>query len=290
MNEHDLYPSRNGSPPAMLERLDPVVYARDWSSGPLSREQVYQYDRDGFLILDNLFSADDIGTFQREVERLRNDPELRTDPATITEQGSNDVRSIFRVHHSSPVFAALSHDPRLQQVARFLLDDEVYIHQSRVNYKPGLRGKEFYWHSDFETWHVEDGMPRMRALSMSITLTDNFAWNGSLMLIPGSQRFYVSCSGETPPDHFKSSLQKQELGIPDDDSLQELARHGRIVTATGKPGSVIVFDCNTMHGSNGNITPFPRSNVFFVFNAVSNRVGKPFGNQPPRPDYICSRD
>lgn len=290
MNEHDLYPSRNGSPPAMLERLDPVVYARDWSSGPLSREQVYQYDRDGFLILDNLFSADDIGTFQREVERLRNDPDLRTDPATITEPGSNDVRSIFRVHQSSPVFAALSHDPRLQQVARFLLDDEVYIHQSRVNYKPGLRGKEFYWHSDFETWHVEDGMPRMRALSMSITLTDNFAWNGSLMLIPGSQRFYVSCSGETPPDHFRSSLQKQELGIPDDDSLQELARHGGIVTATGKPGSVIVFDCNTMHGSNGNITPFPRSNVFFVFNAVSNRVGKPFGNQPPRPDYICTRD
>jgi len=45
-----------------------------------------------------------------------------------------------------------------------------------------------------------------------------------------------------------------------------------------------------MHGSNGNITPFPRSNVFFVFNAVSNRVGKPFGNQPPRPDYICTRD
>lgn len=290
MNEHDLYPSRNGSPPAMLERLDPVVYARDWSSGPLSREQVYQYDRDGFLILDNLFSADDIGSFQREVERLRNDPDLRTDPATITEPGSNDVRSIFRVHQSSPVFAALSQDPRLQQVARFLLDDDVYIHQSRVNYKPGLRGKEFYWHSDFETWHVEDGMPRMRALSMSITLTDNFAWNGSLMLIPGSQRFYVSCSGETPPDHFRSSLQKQELGVPDDNSLQELARHGGIVTATGKPGSVIVFDCNTMHGSNGNITPFPRSNVFFVFNAVSNRVGKPFGNQPPRPDYICTRD
>jgi len=86
-----------------------------------------------------------------------------------------------------------------------------------------------------------------------------------LLLIPGSQRFYVSCSGKTPPDHFKSSLQKQELGVPDDDSLHELASRGGIVTATGKPGSVIVFDSNTMHGSNGNITPFPRSNVFFVF-------------------------
>src|SRR3546814_3200003 len=56
----------------------------------------------------------------------------------------------------------LAADERLAGVARFLLDDTVYIHQSRLNYKPGFQGKEFYWHSDFETWHVEDGMPRMR--------------------------------------------------------------------------------------------------------------------------------
>ena len=53
-------------------------------------------------------------------------------------------------------------------IAEQILGSQVYIHQSRVNLKPGFKGKEFYWHSDFETWHIEDGMPRMRALSCSI--------------------------------------------------------------------------------------------------------------------------
>src|SRR3546814_8501331 len=84
--------------------------------------------------------------------------------------------------------ARLAADDRLAGVARFLLGDDVYVHQSRLNYKPGFVGKEFYWHSDFETWHVEDGMPQMRALSMSILLAPNTVLNGPLMIIPGSHR------------------------------------------------------------------------------------------------------
>lgn len=62
---------------------------------------------------------------------------------------------------------------RLLNVARQILGSEVYIHQFRANMKPGFLGKEFYWHSDFETWHVEDGMPSMRAPMCSWSTT---AW------------------------------------------------------------------------------------------------------------------
>jgi ectoine hydroxylase len=165
----------------------------------------------------------------------------------------------------------------------------VYIHQSRLNYKPGFRGKEFYWHSDFETWHVEDGMPRMRALSMSIALTENSNLNGPLMLIPGSHRQYVTCGGETPENHFQKSLRKQEYGVPADHLLKQLVDQSHIVAVDAKPGSVIIFDCNTMHGSNGNITPYPRSNAFIVYNAIKNRVVEPFCGRSPRPEFICSR-
>lgn len=290
MEHPDLYPSRCGIEPGISERLDPVVYARDWQQGPLSQPQVSTYDRDGFLILENFFSQDELATFIAELDRLRHDPAVRANESTITERAGQEVRSIFRVHKDSPVFSRLANDERLTSIARFLLDDNVYIHQSRVNYKPGMRGKEFYWHSDFETWHVEDGMPRMRALSMSITLTDNHSFNGPLMLIPGSHRYYVVCEGKTPEEHFKQSLKKQEYGVPDDESLARMVEEGGIVEATGKAGSLIIFDCNTMHGSNGNITPFPRSNAFFVFNAESNRVVDPFSGQAPRPGYICERN
>jgi len=284
----DAYPSRVGQEAGILGRLDPVVYAEDPGQGPLAQSLVEQYRQDGFVVLENLFNADEIDLLQDELALLRKQPNGDSE-ARINEPADNTLRSIFAVHQSNAVFERLARDSRLVDLARYLLDDEVYIHQSRLNYKPGFRGKEFYWHSDFETWHVEDGMPRMRALSMSITLTPNSASNGALMLIPGSHKSFVSCQGMTPENHFHDSLRKQEYGVPCDELLQQLVDEGGIFTADAEPGSVIVFDCNMMHGSNGNITPWPRSNAFFVYNAMSNRVAAPFCKQAPRPEYICTR-
>ena len=286
---NDRYPSRGLQEAQLLDRQDPIVYAPETKPAPIETRLVEQYSERGFILLENVFSPEEVSTFQQELDRLRKDEAIKASGETITESDSGEVRSVFKVHEVSPLFNKLSKDIRLVGLAEYLLNDQIYIHQSRLNYKPGFRGKEFYWHSDFETWHVEDGMPAMRALSMSITLTENDENNGPLMLIPGSHKKYVVCEGETPKQHFKASLKKQEYGIPDDKSLSQLAASGGIVAATGKPGSVIVFDCNIMHGSNGNITPYPRSNAFFVYNAISNRVTEPYCDQPPRPEYICSR-
>jgi ectoine hydroxylase len=227
---------------------------------------------------------------QAELDRLRRNPEGLDSETLIAEPGSGVLRSIFAIHTQSRLFARLAADERLVGVARHILGDEVYVHQSRLNDKTGFDGKEFYWHSDFETWHVEDGMPRMRAISMSVQLAENRAVNGPLMLMPGSHRHYVTCVGETPEDHYKQSLRRQEYGVPDRDSLARLADEGGIVAPTGPAGSIVVFDCNTMHGSNGNITPFPRANAFLVYNAVSNRLVTPFGGRAPRPPFIAARD
>lgn len=286
----DIYPSRHAAEPQMLPRLDPVVHS-DWSeAAPLSQAQAAQYDRDGYLVLEDIFSAQDVAFLQREAGALLADPDALDGDTIITEPGCGEIRSIFEIHRQSRVMQRLAADARLADVARFLLNDEVYLHQSRLNYKPGFRGKEFYWHSDFETWHVEDGMPRMRALSMSVLLADNTPHNGPLMLIPGSHRRFLTCVGETPDNHYKMSLKKQEYGVPDEENLAELAHQHGIVAPTGKPGTIILFDCNLMHGSNGNITPFPRANAFLVYNAMSNQLVAPFGVATPRPSFIAARE
>lgn len=288
--EKDLYPSRVSSTPNITSRLDPVIWGDIGAEAPPPSADVVSYDREGFLYLESFFPESEVEEMQDELARLRDDASIRACEETFTEPGSDEVRSIFDIHILSPVFAKIANDERLTAIARFILDDDVYVHQSRLNYKPGFTGKEFYWHSDFETWHVEDGMPCMRALSMSVTLTENNEFNGPLMLIPGSHRFYVSCVGETPEDHYKQSLKKQEYGVPDPESLRFLAEKGGIVAPKGPAGSVVIFDCNTIHGSNGNISPYPRSNAFFVFNAQSNRLVEPFGGVKPRPSFIAHRE
>ncbi len=287
----DLYPSRNSHPAVILARTEPVVYNKSVEQSPVSHELIQQYKEKGFLVMDNVFTQSEIKSFKQEMERLKERAdEMSNHNEMIIEPESGEVRSIFKIHESSYIYNKLSQDNRLAGLAEFILNDQVYIHQSRLNYKPGFRGKEFYWHSDFETWHVEDGMPRMRALSMSITLTDNNFYNGPLMLIPGSHNDFVVCSGKTPKNNFKESLRKQTYGVPSDKNLEKLVDQYGIFTATGKAGSVVIFDCNTMHGSNGNITPFPRSNIFLVYNAISNRVVEPFSGLPARPEWIASRD
>ena len=133
-------------------------------------------------------------------------------------------------------------------------------------------------------------MPRMRAVSCSVLLTPNLAYNGQLLAIDRSHRWFVSCPGATPVDNYLSSLRRQDLGVPDDESLRELVRRGRITQCLGQPGTVVFFDCNLMHGSTGNMSPFERHNVFMVFNAVSNSLVAPFAAPAPRPEFIAARD
>ncbi|MHC8943089.1 ectoine hydroxylase [Advenella incenata] len=285
----DIYESRTSGTAAIIARQEPVVYGDGKVADALSAEQIAAYERDGFLVLDSLFSEQEVKVLMDEVLAMTNNSKIASSEEAITEPGSNAVRSIFKVHALNKVIDRLSRDPRLIHVARQILGSEVYLHQSRANLKPGFKGKEFYWHSDFETWHTEDGMPHMRALSCSVLLTDNNECNGPLMVVPGSHRQFISCRGVTPDENYKKSLKAQEYGVPDPLSLELLAEQGGIKAITGKAGSVVFFDCNTMHGSNGNISPWPRANVFMVYNSVENMLNAPKYGLAPRPEYIATR-
>lgn len=285
----DVYVSRTDRDAAIIARQDPVIHGMGTYADALSPEQLSSYERNGFLLMPDLFSPDEVRGLLTEVERMRADPSVKRLDEAIAEPDSQAIRSIFRIHELSGVMARLVCEPRVADVARQILGSEVYVHQSRANLKPGFEGKEFYWHSDFETWHVEDGMPRMRALSCSILLTDNTACNGPLMLMPGSHQHFISCQGRTPEDHYKVSLRQQEYGVPDQISLRLLAEQGGVEAMTARAGSVVFFDCNTMHGSSGNISPLPRANVFVVYNSVNNALREPKYGLNPRPEYIAAR-
>ena len=287
----DNYRSRTNKDSAIISRREPVVYSNVEAIANESTKSIVRgFERDGYALIEDLFSEEEVSSWDAEIQSLAETAEIKKRDESFLEPGSTNVRSIFRVHTLSDLVDRLVRDPRLLDLARTILGSDVYVHQSRANLKPGFRGKEFYWHSDFETWHVEDGMPAMRAISCSVLLTDNDDTNGPLMLMPGSQKYFISCVGETPDNHYKESLKKQEYGVPDDDSLRFLAKQCGIKTIKAKAGSVVFFDCNTMHGSNSNISPFDRRNLFFVYNSVENSLGEPKYGLSPRPEYVATRE
>ncbi|MFF4597157.1 ectoine hydroxylase [Amycolatopsis sp. NPDC001319] len=285
----DGYPTRITGTPEQLPRVHPTVWGTE-ADGPIDAATLANHEAKGYTVDEGLLSPGEVQTYWQELVRLSSDQELRADARVITEAKTGEVRSIFDVHVISDLIAELVRDPRVLDRARQMLGSDVYIHQSRVNYMPGFKGTGFYWHSDFETWHAEDGMPAPRAVSCSIALTDNYPYNGGLMVMPGSHRTFVQCAGETPDDNYKSSLKDQRVGVPAEDDITKMAAEYGIDQFTGTAGTALWFDSNVMHGSSNNITPYPRSNIFLVFNSVENALQEPFAASNPRPSFIAGRD
>ncbi|WP_242458017.1 ectoine hydroxylase [Halomonas sp. YLGW01] len=286
----DPYPTRLKQPLDMpwLKRQEAVVKGRA-EDGPLDPGQLERFEREGFLFEPNFLSGRELDELRDELKALLECEDYAGRDFSITEPDSQEIRSLFAVHFLSTRFSRLAEDERLMGRARQILGGEPYVHQSRINYKPGFQGKGFNWHSDFETWHAEDGMPAMNAVSASIVLTDNHTFNGPLMLIPGSHRVFVPCLGETPDDHHKQSLKTQEFGVPSREALTQLIERHGIEAPTGAAGGLLLFDCNTLHGSNANMSPDPRSNAFFVYNRRDNACREPYAAKRKRPDFLAHR-
>lgn len=285
----DHYPTRHVEQPGLVDRNDPVV-AGTAKDGPFDGDHLQRIEEKGYTQVPELFTASEVERMRQELDRLAGDPEVLADERTITEAGSGALRSVFEVHRTNELFRSVARAPRLVARAEQVLGGPVAIHQSRVNFKPGFTGKEFSWHSDFETWHAEDGMPTPRAISVSIALTENHAYNGPLMIMPGSHRRFVSCVGETPEENYRSSLVMQGAGTPDEGSLTRLYEEYGIDVLNGGAGGAIWFDSNCMHASPGNITPAPRSNVFIVYSAADNECGAPYAAPAPRPEFLGARE
>lgn len=285
----DLYPTRSGETTEVLPRTGPIVFGSP-EDGPLEAADLKHFEDAGYLTIDQLITSEELTLFTEELQRLSHDPEVKADERTVVEAESDEVRSIFDIHRTNEIFRKIANDPRLVDRARQILGTDVYIHQSRINYKPGFVGKEFSWHSDFETWHAEDGMPTPRAVSLSLSLTDNYSFNGPLMIMPGSHKRYISCVGGTPEDNYRKSLIMQGAGTPDRQTLSDFADEYGIDVLEGAAGGAIMFDSNCMHASNGNVTPFSRSNIFIVYNSVENTCAEPFAAPKPRPEFVGSTD
>lgn len=292
LREDDLYPTRKGEE-EIIGRHCPVVYAKAPSKSPhaLSETQLKLYEENGFLVIPDAFSKDEIRALFDEYVALSRKDEFYDRDEYVMEPGSDEVRSIFNPHDFSILMDRLSRDQRIVDKVRQILDSEVYIHHGRINIKKPLSGKSFAWHSDFETWHAEDGLPRMRTVSAWVMLTDNTIFNGPLFLIPGSHKHFVACASEAPEDNFKRSLRKQEYGVPSKEALDQLMGQRELAAALGHAGTLVLHESNVMHGSSDNMSTDARTNLFFVYNSVENKpVSTPYAARKKRPEFLANKN
>jgi ectoine hydroxylase len=116
-------------------------------------------------------------------------------------------------------------------------------------------------------------------MNISVFLDEVMPINGPLMLVPRSHRHGTLEAGHD------TKTTSYPLWTLDHATVRRLVHEGGIVAPTGQPGGVLLFHGNLVHGSAGNITPYPRKIVYLTLNAVSNYI-----RTPTRPDWIAHRD
>ena len=157
----------------------------------LSKEQIEQFDRDGYLFFPSHFTPEEIKTLTDAVPELYS----RQEAYNIRERGSQAVRTNFAAHLYSEPFARLARHPRMVQPIEDLFDEKLYMHQFKINGKMAFEGDVWQCHQDYGTWLNDDLMPSPRAMNVAIFLDEVNEYNGPLVFIPGSHKLGVVEAG-----------------------------------------------------------------------------------------------
>lgn len=240
----------------------------------LTEQQVRQFHEDGWLFLPDTFTDEEVAVLRDEAQQI-----YCQDRPEVWREKSGAPRTAFAAHLYNEAFGLLGRHPRMIHPVEQLFGEQVYMHQYKINAKASFTGDVWQWHQDYGTWARDDGMPEPRAMNIAVFLDEVMPINGPLMLVPRSHTQGVLTAAHD------TTTTSYPLWTLDEDTVTRLVRQGGIVAPTGKPGGLLLFHGNLVHGSAPNITPYPRKIVYLTLNAVSNYI-----RTPTRPDWIAHRD
>jgi hypothetical protein len=249
----------------------------------LSDDGISAFHDEGFLFLEGAFTGTELAVLRAGVQ----DAFDSDGPHCTYEAGSGVVRGVHGIHETHAVFATLARLPRLVEPARQLLDDQVYIHQFKINAKRALVGEVWEWHQDFRFWRDEDGMPSPNAVTVAIFIEEVNEFNGPLMLVPGSHQDGVYETEVRKGTNWGDTLSSALKYTMSAGTLADALGSRDIVAPKGEAGSVLFFHSNVLHGSAPNLSPVDRTLVLITYNAVGNRLGNVTN---PRPAFLANRD
>lgn len=240
----------------------------------LTKAQRADFDRDGYLFLPNLFTAEEVAVLKDAALNI-----YESDREEVWRETSGAPRTAFAAHTYDEAHGCLGAHPRLIEPVMQLLGEQVYMHQYKINAKAAFDGDVWQWHQDYGTWARDDGMPEPRAMNISMFLDEVTPANGPLLLIPGSHKKGVVEAGH---DLQTTSY---PLWTLDRETVRKLADEGGLVAPVGEPGSMLMFHGNMVHASPANISPWSRIIVYLSLCAVSNHITK-----FKRKEWIAHRD
>jgi phytanoyl-CoA hydroxylase len=238
----------------------------------ITPDQAQLYRRQGFIIVENLYTPDEIERMHRLRLRVEKEAEGRTEGFTrdgaeynieplATDPTRVALRKIQEVFKTEDAFRQVAASDKVLDIVEDLIGSSVYYHSSKLMCKPAKGGRRKPWHQDFAYW--DDMQPRQVTVWGAIDPATRE--NGCIQVIPGSH-----LEGLVP--HHQA-----EDFMIDEGRIDER----RVVFAEMNPGDVLFFNVLMLHASAPNISDKPRLATIIDFDSRPRCKDNAFGSDAP---------
>jgi phytanoyl-CoA hydroxylase len=229
----------------------------------LSNAQRAAYQRDGFIIVPEVFSPAEIAELRRVTEEfVRNSAAVAANDEiydledTHSAQGPR-VRRLKAPHLHHPAYFGASRNDKLVAILRDLWGS-VRFDTGKLNMKSAGYGAPVEWHQDWAFYpHTNDDLA-----AVGIMLDDCEMDNGPMLVVPGSHKGPVY-DHHGPDGRFCGAMDPAYLSQSGGDIDLATA-----LPCLGKAGSVTVHHVRAVHGSATNFSGKERRFLLFQYRAA----------------------
>lgn len=207
----------------------------------LTREQIAAYERDGYLVVEDVFPPDELEAIDQEIDRLI------AAPGNESEQRGRGGW-IYDVARKSELTRSLAEDERLLDLIQDVVKPGIAIHSSKLVTKLPHSEEICHWHQDESYYRKEeDPATHSRArMSVWVPLQDATPDNGCLWVVPGTHR------------HGIDEWVWQDSGTCQKRITSHEYAEQNAVCVPIRAGSVVLFSAWTWHHSKNNHTDHVR--------------------------------
>lgn len=242
----------------------------------LTKAHCEQFDRDGYLLIDQFLADDEIerlrSAYMATVAQLRSAGTLRNAAAADDTDAHDKVYQLRTAHLLHAAFLEHVRNPRFLDVVEALIGPDIQLVHYQGLYKPALSGGEVGWHQDDTYW--PSGDPLVGSVSLWVPLDDATPENGCMWYVPRSHdRLLEHAKLWNPQDRKGFYYGIREL--PGDMAA-------RAIPATVKAGGIAIHSGAMVHCSRPNRSERPRRALASHFiNPRLRTVGGVFKDTAP---------
>ena len=225
----------------------------------LTKTQLSQFEKNGFLIERNLFDSEETQLLQKTA---KDDQELDRRSQGRRDRSGATVRLTLWNHPGDGIYGMFARCKKLVGRMEELLDGEVYHYHSKMILKDPEIGGAWEWHQDYGYWYHYGCLQPLMASAM-IAVDPAKLNNGCLEVLKGSHHL----------GRLDHSLAGDQSGA-DPERVQIAMEYFERVQVELEPGDTLFFHCNLLHCSGQNHSPDPRWAMICCYNAARNNPFK----------------